>query len=228
MNAKEAAARRAVESVQSGMVVGLGTGSTAVYAIQAIGERILTEGLDLRGVPTSQRSEDLARQVGIPLVDFSQVVSIDITIDGADEVGSDLTLIKGGGGALVQEKIVASASRQLIIICDTSKIKNTLGAYPLPIAIVRFGWQATLRKLELFGHPLTLRCNADGSPFLSDDGLYIIDMHCGEISEPRKYERAINEIVGVSEVGLFVGLATSVIVGHDDGMVETLLPPNAY
>ncbi len=223
MNAKEAAARRAVEAVLSGMTVGLGTGSTAVFAIQAIGERIRKEGLVLRGVPTSKRSEDLAREIGIPLVDFSQVETIDITIDGADEVDSELNLIKGGGGALVQEKIVASVSRQLVIICDKSKVKPTLGAFPLPIAIIRFGWQATLRKLNAFGHPIVLRRNADGSPFTSDDGLYIADMHCGQISDPRKRESEIKAITGVAEVGLFVGVATCVIVGYEDGSAESRL-----
>lgn len=228
MNAKETAARKAVEAVQSGMVVGLGTGSTAVYAIEALGRRIREEALDIRGVPTSQRSEDLARQVGIPLIDFSQTSFVDVTIDGADEVDGDLTLIKGGGGALVQEKIVASASRKLIIICDKSKVKATLGAFPLPIAIVRFGWQSTLRKLEAFGHSVALRQNSDGAPFLSDDGLYIVDMHCKAIPDPAKCEREVKAITGVAEVGLFTGMATSVIVGHDDGTFETFLPKRAF
>ncbi len=224
MDGKEAAARRAVQEIESGMVVGLGTGSTATFAIRAIGERIQKEGLAVRGLPTSQRSEALARVVGIPLLDFSQVTELDLTIDGADEVDNAFNLIKGGGGALVQEKIVAAASRKMVIICDSSKVKSTLGAFPLPIAIVRFGWHSTLRKLEGFGHEVSLRRLPDGSPFVSDDGLYIADMHCGTIPNPPDYVARIKRIVGVAEVGLFVGLATAVVIGKDDGTTEVRLP----
>jgi ribose 5-phosphate isomerase A len=227
MDAKEAAARKAVEYVQDGMTLGLGTGSTAAYVIQAIGERVQREELKVRGVPTSVRSREMAAALGIPLADLSDpdLGELDLTIDGADEVDRQFCLIKGGGGALLREKIVASAGRELIIVCDSSKIKPTLGAFPLPVAVAPFGHLATLRRLQTVTREVTLRVQADGTPYVTDDGLYIYDLHMQLISDPPALERRLKKIVGVVEVGLFVELATRVVVGYEDGHTEELTPP---
>jgi ribose 5-phosphate isomerase A len=222
VDAKEAAARKAVEQVRSGMTLGLGSGSTATFAIQAIGQRVREEGLQLYGVPTSGRSRQLAEALNIPLVDLSDVDYLDLTIDGADEVDSALHLIKGGGGALLREKLVACASRELTIICDDRKWKAMLGAFPLPVAVVPFGWKQTFRQLQEIGKEITLRPATEGAgePFVTDDGLYILDLHLGSIEDVPEMEHRIKQIVGVVEVGLFVNLATRVIVGYPDGHTE--------
>jgi len=221
LDAKAVAARKAVAYVQNGMILGLGSGSTAAHAIRFLGERIRKEGLEVRGVPTSGRSRRLAEELGIPLIDLVGVDAIDLTIDGADEVDPALHLIKGGGGALVREKIVACASRELIIICDDSKLKPALGAFPLPVAVVPFGWETTRRRLERFGGAITLRQAADSNaPFVTDDGFYILDLHLGRIEDVPALERQLKQVVGVVEVGLFVGLASRVVVGYTDGHTE--------
>lgn len=226
MDAKEVAARRAVEYVQDGMTLGLGSGSTAAYAIQAIGERLHREGLRLRGVPTSARSRELAEELRIPLIDLEDEHAIDLTIDGADEVDPALNLIKGGGGALVREKIVASASRAVIIICDNSKMKPALGTFPLPVAVLPFGWKTTRQRLQdlNLGGAIALRQAADesGRPYVTDDGLYILDMRLGPIPDVPALECRLRQVIGVAEVGLFVDLASRVIVGYPDGHTEEL------
>jgi len=223
MDGKEAAARFAADKVQSGMVVGLGTGSTATFAIQALSERIAAEGLQIRGIPSSERSRELALSLNIPIIELTDPQEIDMTIDGADEVDPQFNLIKGGGGALTREKIVASASKKVLIIVDSSKIKPALGGFPLPVAIFPFGMRATLRRLEAFGASVTLRPDPQDSTqlFTSDDGLHIADVRLNAVTDPAQLERAIKQIVGVAEVGLFIGLATEIIVGHADGSVET-------
>ena len=224
MDGKEAAARFAVSKVKNGMTVGLGTGSTATFAIQALSERIAAEGLQIRGIPSSERSREQALSLNIPIMELTAPGEIDMTIDGADEVDPQFNLIKGAGGALTREKIVASASREVLIIVDSSKIKPALGGFPLPVAILPFGMQATLRRLEAFGSSVTLR-PAPANPnqlFISDDGLHIADVRLNAVTDPAQLERAIKQIVGVAEVGLFIGLATQIIVGHGDGQVETL------
>lgn len=225
MDAKEVAARKAVEYVKDGMTLGLGSGSTATHAIRFIGERVKNEGLRVRGIPTSGRSRELAEELGIPLTDFAEVSELDLTIDGADETDTRLNLIKGGGGALLREKIVASASRERIIICDESKLHTTLGTFPLPLVVTPFGWESTRRLLARFGGTITLRETQEGKPFLTDDGLYIVDMHLGRILDPVALERNLKEIVGVLEVGLFVGMTSRLIVGYTDGRIEEILPP---
>lgn len=222
MDAKEVAARRAVQYVQSGMTIGIGTGSTAAYAITALGERVHNEGLQIRAVPTSVASREMAEALGIPLVDLSAVGELDLTIDGADEVDQNLNLIKGGGGALLREKIVASASRELIIICDDSKLKPFLGAHPLPVAVVPFGCKVTHRRLSRLAADLTLRMNAANpkEPFVTDDQLYILDLDMERIEDVVQCEADIRRIVGVAEVGLFTHMAARVIVGYADGHVE--------
>ena len=218
MDAKETAARQAVTYIQNGMVLGLGSGSTATFAIQAIGERV-AEGLKVVGVPTSQRSRELAKALQIPLVDLSDVDSIDITIDGADEVDPHFNLIKGGGGALLREKLVACASKEVIIICDESKIKPFLGAFPLPVAIIPFGWRSTLSRLQTICPSAHLRAQKNNSeiPFISDDGLYIIEMPFQKIADPENLEKTLKSVIGVVEIGLFTKIATRVIVGSSSG-----------
>jgi ribose 5-phosphate isomerase A len=222
VDAKEVAARRAVEYVQDGMTLGLGTGSTATFAIQALGERIKQEGLHVRGVPTSSRSRELAEQFQIPLADLSDVDGIDLTMDGADELDPAFNLIKGGGGALLREKLVAAASREVLIICDETKLHPALGAFPLPVAIVPFGWKSTLRRLQTYCQTLSLReaKASPGQPYITDDGLYIVDMHLGAIRDPVALEKNLKRLTGVVEVGLFIGLATRVIVGYPEGRFE--------
>lgn len=223
MDAKAVAALRAVSLIKSGMVVGLGSGSTAAHAIRFIGDRIRAEGLQIIGVPTSSVTNRLAGEVGIPLIDIPNNHGIDITIDGADEVNSSFCLIKGGGGALVREKLVAAASRELVIICDPSKIKLKLGAFPLPVTIVKFGWEATKCRLQEICPEAHLRFAGETEePYLTDDGGYIIDLPLGVIEDPESLERQLKAITGVIDVGLFVNLATSVIVGTPDGSSHEL------
>lgn len=225
MDAKEIAARRAVEYVRNEMILGLGSGSTAAHAIRAIGERIQQEGLRVRGVPTSRKSQELAEALHIPLCALEDVPAIDLTIDGADEADPSLNLIKGGGGALLREKLVACASRELIIICDESKLHPCLGAFPLPIAVVPFGWTTTRSRLLRYCGEITLRQSSDGRPYVTDDGLYILDLHLERILDTSALEENLKRTVGVVEIGLFLGLASRVIVGYPDGRIEEHLPP---
>ena len=220
MDAKEVAARAALAYVKDGMKLGLGTGSTAVHFLRLLGERIKAEGLQVVGVPTSERSRALAIEGGIPLCELADVEALDLGVDGADETDPDLNIIKGGGGALVREKLVASAYRQFIVVCDSSKLKTQLGAYPVPVAIVPFGWQTTQRRLETLGSQAILRTTGSGAPYLTDDGLYILDIHFGQLPNAPETARAMKAMVGVVEVGLFIGMATKVIAGYEDGRVE--------
>lgn len=218
--AKEAAGRAAAAMVQDGWRVGLGTGSTAEWAIRALGERV-AGGLSIVGLPTSEASGRLARECGIPLVTFDEVDRLDITIDGADEVDPAFHLIKGGGAALVREKLVANASRRMAVVIDPSKRVETLGAFPLPVAIVPFAHADTLRRLGRDAPAARLRMK-DGQPLLTDDGLMVADLECGRISDPESLLAALKLEPGVVEVGLFCGLATCIVVGHTDGTVEVL------
>ncbi|MCW3059131.1 MAG: ribose 5-phosphate isomerase [Capsulimonas sp.] len=219
MNPKKAAAERAVEYIQDGMIVGLGTGSTAAFAISALHARILSEGLEVTCIPTSRATAESARSVGIPLSDWDTVRKLDLTIDGADEVDPAFRLIKGGGGALLREKIVASATDHQIIVVDDHKLKAALGVFPLPVAVVPFGWQATRDRLEyLLSAPVTPRKTPKGDIFISDDSLYILDIHFGgPLPDPDALTARIKTITGVIETGLFIGLCHRVIVGHLDG-----------
>lgn len=226
MDPKMAAARAAVTYVKDGMTLGIGTGSTSACYIQALGARIKAEGLKVRAVPTSVQSKDQAVGLGISLVDLNDTGELDLTVDGADEVDPSLYLIKGGGGAVTREKIVARASHELIIICDESKLKKTLGAYPLPVVVIPFGYEATRRQLRRYCDQVILRMSpADPvQPFVTDDGLFILDMHLDEILDPESLQSQLEEVVGVTEVGLFIGLASRVIVGYADGHTEDLRP----
>lgn len=209
---KQLAGEAAAQYVQSGMVVGLGTGSTAYYAIKAIGKRV-REGLSIQALPTSENTLALARSEKIPMIDFSQTVTIDLTIDGADEADSRLNLIKGGGGALLREKIIASASQEMIAIADSSKKVSCLGKFPLPVEVTPFGWQTVVREIEALGAQTVLR-EKQGEPFVSDNQMHILDCAFGEIKNPDELEAELNAIPGVVINGLFVGLASRLIIGQ--------------
>jgi ribose 5-phosphate isomerase A len=223
MDPKEAAARRALEFVRDGMTIGLGTGSTSVHFIDGLGAKVKALGWSVRGVPTSERSQLQAQQLGIPIVDLADVPQLDIAVDGADEADGRLSLIKGGGGALLREKLVAAAAREFIVVADSSKFKETLGAFPLPVAVVPFGWTSTARRLQRLGAEPRLR-QAGGAPYVTDDGLYILDMSFGRIDDAPGLEREIKQIPGVVDVGLFVGMASRLILGYDDGHTEERVP----
>jgi ribose 5-phosphate isomerase A len=225
--AKFVAAKRAVDFVEDGMRVGLGTGSTAAWMVRCLGELVRQDGLKIKGVPTSTRTAALAREVGIEVISLDQAKWLDLTIDGADEFDGDLNLIKGGGGALLQEKIVATASDQMIVIADVGKEVETLGAFPLPIEVIPFGWQTTralveemLISMDVLGRDVTLRMNGD-RPFITDEGNHILDLHLNRIGSPRQLAMVLNQVPGVVENGLFIDICDIVIVGYGDGRVET-------
>lgn len=212
---KQAAAARALEFVKPGMRLGLGTGSTAERFIRLLGERVRV-GLEVACVPSSDATEALARELGIPLLDWTDGAALDMTVDGADEVDPGLRLIKGGGAALVREKIVAAASGQMTVIVDDSKIVPWLGAFPLPVAIIPFGRERTLRRLGEIA-PATLR-TVGGSPVLTDDGLMVADLAFGgHIDDPEAVDAALLATPGVAATGLFLGIATRAVVGFSDG-----------
>jgi ribose 5-phosphate isomerase A len=210
---KAQAAEKAVEEVRPGMIVGLGTGSTVYYVLLRLGEMVRRSRLNIIGVPTSKQTEKIAVEQGIPLSTLAEQPSIDLTIDGADEVDPNLNLIKGMGGALAREKIVAHASKRLIIVVDESKQVEVLGVRsPLPVEVVPFGWQATQLALNRICRQSTLR-QAGDSPFVSDNGNYILDCRFDRIADPAQTEAAINNLPGVVENGLFVNRASKIIIG---------------
>jgi ribose 5-phosphate isomerase A len=217
---KEAAGRAAAQLVSDGNVVGLGTGSTAYFAVVALGERVKA-GLKITGIPTSTKTADLARGLGIRLTTLDEHPEIDITIDGADEVDPKLNLIKGGGGALLREKIVASASKRMVVVADSGKIVPVLGKFPLPIEIVDFARVVLEKKLGVLGATSKLRTQPDGKPFVTDEGHHILDCSFGEIKEPAALATELNGMPGIVGHGLFVGLAKLVLVGRD-GRVDEL------
>lgn len=216
---KKAAAQTAVALINNGMIVGLGTGSTASFAVSIIAQRV-SDGLNIIGIPTSEKIEQLARSMGIPVSTLAEHDHIDITIDGADEVEiGTLNLIKGRGGALLREKIVATAAKHLVIVVDDSKLVDCLGIHnPIPLEVVPFGWQATAKRLRSLGASLTLRLGSDGRPFISDGGHYILDCAFGTIEYPVHLQQQLDRTVGVVESGLFLGLTSQVIVGSRKGV----------
>lgn len=224
---KRRAAEVALRHVEGGMRLGLGTGSTAEEFVKLLGARV-ADGLDVVGVPTSERTAALSRSLGIRLSTLDETPELDLTVDGADEIGPRLALVKGGGGALLREKIVAAASRRMIVIADASKVVATLGAFPLPIEVVPFGLEATRRAivarsaaLGLDG-PVALRRSGD-SPYLTDGGHLILDASFRRIPDPEALARALAEIPGVVEHGLFIGLASLAVVARADG-IDILQP----
>lgn len=219
MNAKQLAASKAVSFVESGMTVGLGTGSTAYWAIEMIGEKVQKKELQIKAIATSKRSEEQAKNLGIPILSFAQIDQIDITIDGADEADKNMNLIKGGGGALLREKIVASNSKELIIIVDETKLVKHLGKFPLPVETVIFGWEKSFQKLYLLDCLPKLRLEYN-KPFVTDNGNYIIDCAFSEILNPAELHEKINSIVGVVENGLFVNMASKIVAGFENGDIK--------
>lgn len=219
---KEAAGRAAAKLVREGNVVGLGTGSTAYFAVVALGERVKA-GLKMVGIPTSLQTADLARAVGIPLTTLDENPEIDITIDGADEVDPQLNLIKGGGGALLREKVVASASEKMVVIADSGKVVAVLGKFPLPVEVIAFARAVVEKKIVALGASPKLRTRPDGSPYLTDNGNQILDCNFGKIADAAALALALSNIPGIVEHGLFVGLAKLVLVGRGD-RVEELRP----
>jgi ribose 5-phosphate isomerase A len=221
---KKAAALKASEFVRSGMVVGLGTGSTAKHLLVALGEQVKA-GMKLRGVPTSQETAVLAKQAGIPLIDAENRWEIDVAIDGADQVDPHFNLIKGGGGALLKEKIVAASAKQFIVMVDHTKQVPVLGgSFPLPIEVIPFGWGSTAREIEALTKSRVVLRERNGAPFRTESGNLIVDVHIDRISQPGELETALNLIPGVVETGLFVGRTNVLIVGTPQG-VHTLHAP---
>jgi ribose 5-phosphate isomerase A len=216
---KQAAALWSLRFVQDGQVVGLGTGSTAAHFIRLLGERV-KDGLRVRGIPTSTGSEAMANSFGIPLTSLDEVQEIDVTVDGADEVDPQLRLIKGGGGALLREKIVASATRQLVIVADESKRVKMLGKFPLPIEVIKFSQALVKKRILAMGADAKLRMDSNGKPYLTDENNYIFDCHFGQISDPDGLARTLSDMPGVVEHGLFIGMASIVLLGTEGEVVE--------
>ncbi|MDP6654835.1 MAG: ribose-5-phosphate isomerase RpiA [SAR324 cluster bacterium] len=214
---KQRAAEAAVEYVKDGMIVGLGTGSTTEFAVKKLGERV-RDGLAIRGIPTSDVTKVQAEEEGVPLIDFSETMYIDLTIDGADEIDVNLNMIKGGGAALLREKIVASASKEEIIIVSHEKFVKQLGSFPLPVEVIPFGWQVIFNQLETLGGSPDLRLK-QGQPLLTDQGNYIIDCRFRQIIDAAQLEQRLNMIPGVVENGLFTGLCTRMIMAEGEKIV---------
>ena len=228
--AKLAAGHKAIDAyLKDGMRIGLGSGTTSHWFVRALGARIKSDNLDIAGVPTSTATRDIAIKVGVPLLDLNDVERLDITIDGADEIDRAGRMIKGGGACLLWEKMVARASNRMAAVVDDGKVVDTLGKFPLPIEVIRFGWKSTRRELAKllaeFGHgdaPIELR-GGDASPVVTDSGHYILDCHLGSIREPDRLAPRFNEIPGVVEHGLFVGIAHEIVIGHADGSGEVIV-----
>lgn len=216
---KQAAARASIQFVHDGQIVGLGTGSTAAFAIQYLGERV-RQGLKIVGIPTSQRSKELAESLGIPLATFDDYQQIDVAIDGADEFDPKLNLIKGGGGALLREKVVASASKQVVIIVDSAKQTQVLGKFPLPVEVIPFAQALIAERIAALGASVALRQYADGNPFRTDEGHHILDCHFGEIPDPPSLALRLSQMPGIVEHGLFIDMADVVLVGKGTEVVE--------
>jgi len=217
---KELVGTQAAELVQSGMTIGLGTGTTIEWLIKALGNKI-NSGLEIRAVSTSAASNKLAAQYNIQLIELNDAAKIQLAIDGADEIDQQLQLIKGGGGALFQEKMVAAAAEEFVVIADHSKLVDQLGAYPLPVEVMIFNWKQVEKQLiRQFDKPVQLRMKKDGSPFVTDHGNYIIDISFGHIADPAAVNNTLHNIPGVIETGLFLGMAHKVLIGYPDGQTE--------
>lgn len=215
MNQKKIAGEKAAEYIKDGMIVGLGTGSTARYLVDKVGEMI-GNGLCIQAVPTSKATEQQALRLGIPLLDINEVEAIDLAIDGVDEIDRDFNATKGGGGALFREKIVADLAKEVIWIMDESKLVEHLGDYPLPVEILPYGCQVTVRKLEKLGYHPVMR-NKDGELFVTDNGNYIVDLHLSAPVDTEEVRKNLSSIVGVLETGQFLKMCARIIVGTDDG-----------
>ncbi len=217
MNPKQLVGEKATEYVKDGMIVGLGTGSTAYYAIQKLGQ-LVKDGLKIKGVPTSKATEELANELQIPLLPMSEVTEIDVTIDGADEFDPNKQAIKGGGGALLREKIVAAVTKYFIIIADDSKRSDVLGSFPLPVEVTPFAWEVTQREIVKLGCVAKLR-EKDGEVFITDNQNYILDCKFDRIEKPEELTVKLNQIPGVVENGLFTNMAKLIICNTPDGEI---------
>jgi len=209
--------------VKNGMKVGLGTGSTVKYTIMELGRRVREENLEISCVPTSIATEKLSIEQGISLYELSKLKGLDLVIDGADEFDENLTLIKGGGGALVREKIIAQASNEMIVVADESKKVSKLGMFPLPVEVIKFSWKETKRKIseitQLQESKINRRMIADSKEvMITDNGNYILDLSLGEINEPEKLEFELIKLAGVLDCGLFCGIANTVVLANHDGL----------
>jgi ribose 5-phosphate isomerase A len=217
---KELVGTQAAELVQSGMTIGLGTGTTIEWLIKALGKKI-NSGLEIRAISTSQASSMLAQQYNIPLIELNDAAKIQLAIDGADEIDPQLHLIKGGGGALFQEKMVASAAEEFVVIADHTKLVKQLGTYPLPVEVMIVNWKQVEKQItKLFGQPLQLRLKKDGAPFVTDHGNHIIDISFHTIDHPDAINQALHNIPGVIETGLFLNMARKALIGYPDGQTE--------
>ncbi len=216
---KEAAARASLRFVKNGQIVGLGTGSTAACFIQLLGE-LVKKGLQVRAIPSSDRSAEQAAGLGIPLTTLNEFPEIDVTVDGADEFDSQMRLIKGGGGALLREKIVASATKQYVIIADASKRVPVLGKFPLPVEVIKFAQPVVERKIRTLGAQVDVRRDSAGKPYLTDENNYILDCRFGQISDPASLARELSDMPGVVEHGLFIGMANLVLLAQGNEIVE--------
>jgi ribose 5-phosphate isomerase A len=221
---KEAAARASLRFVRDGNVVGLGTGSTAAYAVRFLGEQVRA-GLKIRGIPTSVHTGELATSLGIPLATLDECQQIDVDIDGADEFDSQLNLIKGGGGALLREKVIASASRQVVIIADSSKQVAVLGKFPLPVEVIPFAQPLVAKRISALGSSVKLRRDVKGNPFVTDEGHHILDCSFGQIPDPPALARILSNMPGVVEHGLFIDLATVVLCAKGQNVAELRRSP---
>lgn len=219
MNPKQLAGEKSTEFIQSGMKIGLGTGSTAYFMVKKVGEMV-RGGLDILATATSKATEELAKEEGIPLLGLDEIGALDITIDGADEFTDDLQLIKGGGGALYREKVVASISKELIIITDPRKYVQKLGAFTLPVEVVPFGSEITQRRIEGMGGKVIIR-ETEGEIFKTDNGNLIFDCDFGLIDDPKALDKQLKLLLGVVETGLFIDMATKVIMAQPDGTLQT-------
>ncbi|MBZ5682164.1 MAG: ribose-5-phosphate isomerase RpiA [Acidobacteriia bacterium] len=215
---KEAAARASLRFIKDGQVVGLGTGSTAAHFIRLLGEQV-RNGLRIRGIPTSVRSKELALSLGIPLATLDECQEIAVTVDGADEVDPQLRLIKGGGGALLREKIVASATRQLVIVADATKRVPVLGKFPLPVEVIQFAQTLVAKRIASLGAEVRLRTE-NGKPYVTDENNHILDCHFGEIPDADGLARQLSDMPGVVEHGLFIGMASTVLFARGSEIVE--------
>ncbi|GEL77697.1 ribose-5-phosphate isomerase A [Tenuibacillus multivorans] len=213
---KKAVGEKAVEDIQDGMTIGLGSGSTVYWMLKRLGEKV-QEGIKVSGVPSSVRTENWAKEFGVPLTDFSEVNRLDLAIDGADEIDPNFNLIKGGGGSLLREKIVNQAADRFVVVADESKLVEELGAFPLPIEVVQFGWELTAKHLESLGCNPELR-KKDGDVFVTNNQNYILDCQFNSITEPEKLHEEIKSLVGVVETGLFFNMTNQVLIGEEQGV----------
>jgi ribose 5-phosphate isomerase A len=218
--AKALVGKRAAEMVESGMSVGLGTGSTSRMFIEALGARVKNEGLKIRCVASSDASHDLGRSLGMDVVSLAELPELDLYIDGADEVGPGLSLIKGGGGALLREKIVASAAKKFIVVVDSTKVVGTLGKFPLPVEVVKMALPLVEKRLTDLNLKPKLRHHPDGTLYMTDENNYILDCVCERIEDPAATAAEIRAIIGVVEHGLFLKMASLALVAGDDGVTE--------